>query len=317
MKKILNQLLITVVLVSIMLAGFRIFEGSTYPENMKKSSVVRESEEKYDYYKPVPIPEHLKFAGENVPLEYFDVKESLDRELLVNSYFHSQTLRYLKMAPRYFDIIEPILKADTVPLDFKYLALAESGFDPRAASPAGAVGFWQFVKGTATDYGLEVNDEVDERYHIELSTHAACRYLKDAYKQFGSWTLVAASFNGGKSFIEKQMRVQKVQNYYDLLVGQENGRYVFRILALKLIMENPELYGFKVEEKDKYPVWNTKEIDINTPVSSFADFARLHGTNYKILKMLNPWLREDHLTNTKRKTYSILLPVEGFRNVKK
>ena len=317
MKKILKQLFLTAVLLVIILAGFRIFEGSAYPEDMEKPVITKENQDRHSYYKPVPIPDHLNFAGEHVPLEYFDVKESLDRELLVNSYFHSQTLRYLKMAPRYFGMIEPILKADTVPLDFKYLALAESGFDPRATSPAGAVGFWQFLKGTATDYGLEVNREVDERYHIERSTHAACRYLKDAYRQFGNWTLVAASFNGGKNFIGRQMRQQKAQSYYNLLVGQENGRYVFRILALKLILENPELYGFKVEEKDKYPVWKTKTINIDTPVSSFADFARLHGTNYKILKMLNPWLRESYLTNAKRNTYTILLPDEGFRNEKK
>jgi len=312
MKKIINRLLLTVSFIGVLFAGFHFFEASTYPRENEKQI----KEEKILYTSP-PVPESLSFAGEQVPLDYFDVRESLERELLVNSYFHSQTLRFLKMAPRYFKMIEPILEADTIPLDFKYLALAESGFNPRAVSPSGAVGFWQIMKGTATDYGLEVTTEVDERYHIELSTHAACRYLKDSYKKYENWTLVAASYNSGRRFVDRQISLQHEKSYYDLLFGEETGRYVFRILALKLIMEDPENYGFQVEEQEKYPVWNTTTIDVNTSVTDLALFAKEHGTNYKILKMLNPWLRENSLTNIKRKTYTIRLPGKNFRNLKK
>ena len=265
------------------------------------------------YFEAVPIPDTLSFAGEPVPLKFMDVRESLDRELLVNSYFHSQTLRFLKMAPRFFNLIEPILKKDSIPDDFKYLALAESGFDPLAVSPVGAVGMWQLMKGTARDYGLEVDNEVDERYSIAQSTQAACDYLKESYQKFKSWTLVAASYNAGRNFMTKQIALQKQGNYYNLLLGEETGRYLFRILALKLVMEHPRRYGFIVREKEKYPLWKTKSIKIDTPVIDFADFALNHGTNYKILKMLNPWLRKAYLTNASGRAYQIILPQKGFR----
>ncbi len=269
-----------------------------------------------DFYTLSSLPETLSFAGEPVPLDYFDVRESLERELLVNSYFHSQTLRYLKLVPRYFAIIEPILKADTIPLDFKYLALAESGFNPRVISPAGAVGIWQFMKGTAEDYGLEVTTEVDERYNLEKATHAFCRYMKDSFRKYGNWTLVAASYNAGRRFIDRQLSIQKERNYYDLLLGEETERYVFRILALKMIMENPEAFGFRVTDEEKYPVWKTTSMDINNAIPDFALFAKEHGTNYKILKILNPWLRESFLTNAKGKSYTIQLPDKHFRSLK-
>lgn len=306
MKRTARRLVYTLFLVVLVLGGYQFLESSTYPEGKPEPP-------SNHYYRPVEVPDTLNFAGEEVPLEYFDVKESLDRELLVNSYFHSQTLRFIKMAPRFFTIIEPILKEDSIPEDFKYLALAESGFDPRAVSPAGAVGFWQFMKGTARDYGLEVNDEVDERYHIEKATYAACDYLHESYEKYGSWTIVAATYNAGRNFIGRQIERQKETNYYDLLLGDETSRYVFRILALKLVMENPQKYGFDIHKEEYYPLWETKTIMINGPVASFADFAKEHKTNYKILKMLNPWLREAYLTNTSGKTYEIKLPVEGFR----
>lgn len=306
MKRIANRLLYSFILVFLVLGGYQLLESSTYPEQAPEAPAKH-------YYSAVEVPDSLTFAGEKVPLEYFDVYESLDRELLVNSYFHSQTLRFMKMAPRFFSIIEPILKADSIPEDFKYLALAESGFDPKAVSPAGAVGFWQFMKGTARDYGLEVSGEVDERYHIEKSTHAACAYLHESYKKYGSWTLVAATYNAGRSFVGRQLERQQETDYYDLLLGEETGRYVFRILALKLVMEAPQKYGFDVKEDEQYPVWNTKTVSISGPVANFADFAQEHQTNYKILKMLNPWLRESYLTNKSGKTYGIKLPAEGFR----
>ena len=260
-------------------------------------------------FKSVKIPDTVTFAGEPVPMDRFDIRESLDRELLVNSYFHSQTLRFLKMAPRYFAIIEPILEEKGVPADFKYLAVAESGFNPKAVSPARAVGLWQFLAGTAQEYGLEVNSEVDERYHIEKSTYAACNYLLKAYGRYGSWSMVAASYNGGMAGVERQMKRQKNNIYYDLLFGEETSRYVFRIIALKLIMENPQEYNFYVAEEEKYPMVITRDVQINGRIDDFADFAKQHNINYKLLKDFNPWLRENNLTNAGGKKYIIKIPV--------
>ncbi|MGQ7868271.1 lytic transglycosylase domain-containing protein [Sunxiuqinia sp. sy24] len=310
MKRKVSQLFFTLFLVVLVLGGYQFLESSTYPEPAQETPIRH-------YYSSVEVPDSLTFCGEKVPMELFDVYESLDRELLVNSYFHSQTLRFIKMAPRFFSIIEPILKKDSIPDDFKYLALAESGFNPSAVSPAGAVGFWQFMKGTAGDYGLEINREVDERYHIEKSTHAACAYLHESYAKYGNWTMVAATYNAGRNFVGRQIERQKETNYYDLLLGEETSRYVFRILALKLIMEDQRKYGFEVNEGEYYPLWNTKTIELSGPVTNFADFAQEHQTNYKILKMLNPWLREAYLTNSRGKTYEIKLPAEGFRSITK
>jgi membrane-bound lytic murein transglycosylase D len=259
-------------------------------------------------HKGVVIPDTLTFAGEVVPLHYFDIRESLERELLVNGYFHSQTIRLMKLAPRYFSVIEPILKEKGLPGDFKYLAVAESNLDPKAVSPAGAVGMWQFLSSTAREYGLEVSREVDERYHVEKSTVAACDYLKNAHEKFGSWSMAAAAYNAGRSFIVKQIERQKNNHYFDMLLGEETERYLFRILALKLVMENPEAYGFFLPENEKYPIIPTTEIEIRGPVEHFADFALEQGTNYKILKMFNPWLRENYLTNPSGKKYIIRIP---------
>lgn len=260
-------------------------------------------------FKSIEIPDSVSFAGEPMPLDRFDVRESLDRELLVNSYFHSQTLRLIKLAPRYFTVIEPILEEKGVPDDFKYLAVAESGLNPSAVSPARAIGFWQFLEGTARDYGMEVNNEVDERYHVEKSTYAACDYLLDAYEKYGSWALVAASFNAGMRGIDRQLERQKADDYYNLLLVTETGRYVFRIAALKLIMENPAAFNLIVPEDEKYPVIPTKEIEIAGPVLDFADFAQAHDINYKLLKDFNPWLRQAYLTNSSGKTYTIKIPL--------
>ena len=257
----------------------------------------------------VCLPDSMTFAGEPVPLKRFDVRESLDRELLVNSYFHSQTIRLIKLAPRYFKIIQPILEEKGIPDDFKYLAVAESGLDPRAVSPAGAVGLWQFLRGTARDFGLEVNNEVDERYHVEKSTYAACDYMLEAYEKYGSWALVAASFNAGMNGINRQIERQKSESYYNLLLGQETDRYLFRILALKVIMENPLKYNFEIGEEKKYPVIPTREVKIDGRIESFADFAKEQGINYKLLKYFNPWLRDNFLTNNKEKVYSVKIPV--------
>lgn len=264
--------------------------------------------EKEVHFEAPELPTEVSFAGEPMPLNRFDVLEALDRELLSNVYFHSQTIRYIKLAPRYLSIIEPILKEQGLHDDFKYLALAESGFNPRAISPARAAGFWQFMKGTAVDYGLEVNAEVDERYHIEKATYAACKYLKDSYKKFGSWALVAASYNRGVTGIKRQMELQEEDDYYDLLITTETARYVYRIVALKLILENPEKYNFYISEEEKYPIIQTKDVEITGSVSSFSDFAKKQGISYKTLKDFNPWLRENKLTYSGKKRYWVKIP---------
>ena len=265
-------------------------------------------------FTPVELPDKLTFAGESVPLEYYDVRENLDREILSTVYFHSQTIRYIKNAPRYFSIIEPILKSNGIPEDFKYLCVAESGFDVRAISPAKAVGLWQLIESAAKESGLEVNTEVDERYHIEKSTQVACRILKSAYLKFGSWSLAAAAYNGGRTFIDRQIDTQRVKSYYDLQFGEETTRYVFRILAFKLVMEEPEKYGFMIKKDQLYPIIETKTVEINRPVTDWAAFAIENGINYKILKMFNPWLRESFLKNPTRKTYTLKIPEKGFRS---
>lgn len=262
--------------------------------------------EKYGIY-ALELPSQLTFAGEQVPLENFDVRESLDKELLINTYWQSQTVLFIKKANRYFPIIEPILKKNGIPDDFKYIALIESGLD-NVTSPAGAKGYWQFLKGTGREYGLEINGEVDERYHLEKSTEAACKYFAKAYNKFQNWTIVAASYNMGRTNIIRQIDRQKSSNYYDLILGAETGRYVYRILAAKLILEQPEIYGFNIRKKDLYPQLPTYKIKIDSAVPDFADFAINHNVNYKILKYFNPWLRENYLTNAKGKKYYIRLP---------
>jgi hypothetical protein len=265
------------------------------------------------YFTPPRLPAKISFAGEPVPLDNFDVREALDRELLICANFHSQTLLFLKKLPRYYDIIEPILKKNNIPNDFKYVALAESSFLDKAMSPVGALGIWQFMKGAALSCGLEINNEVDERFNIEKSTQAACDYLNDSYRRYHNWTMVAASYNAGMNGIDRQIELQNSRNYYDLLLNEETGRYIFRILALKIVMSNPEKYGFRVEEKDKYPVIPTKMVEVKSSIPNMVNFARSQHVNYKILKYFNPWLRQSELKNPKNKKYLIKVPQPGFR----
>ncbi|GMN09208.1 lytic transglycosylase domain-containing protein [Croceitalea sp. MTPC9] len=259
----------------------------------------------------IDIPEDLNFAGEAVPLEDPEILERVDREFLVNTYWQSNALLLMKRANKYFPIIEPILAKNGIPDDFKYLAVAESGLQ-NVVSPAGATGFWQIMKATGREYGLEVNSNVDERYHIEKSTQVACEYLSKWKNRFGSWTLTAAAYNAGPGGIQKYMNIQKVDDYYDLLLGQETGRYVFRIMAIKEIISNPEKYGFAVEKEDFYDAVPTFTVEVNKPVTDWADFASLYEINYKILKRHNPWLREPHLNNASGKKYVIEIPNKGY-----
>jgi membrane-bound lytic murein transglycosylase D len=262
------------------------------------------------------LPETLEFAGEKVPLGFFDIKESLEREMLINTYWQSQTLMLIKRTTRYFGIIEPILKKNNVPDDFKYLALAESGF-LNVVSPAGAVGFWQFVPGTAKDFGLEVSAEVDERYDLEKSTNAACKFLTESFNVYKSWTMAAAAYNMGRKNLNKQIERQYTTNYYDILLNDETARYVFRILALKLIVSKPEKYGFALAKNDYYPPIPYEPVVVSGAIPDLAKFAFEKKTNYKMLKSLNPWLRDNLLTNKDGKRYVIKVPKEGFREYSK
>jgi len=274
-------------------------------------SVVPEDKDSFTVY-GVEIPEQITFAGEPVPVDLFDVREAMDRELLSNTYFHSQTIRLIKLAHRYFPQIETVLKKNLVPDDFKYLAVAESGLT-QAVSPAGAVGFWQLLKGTATDYGLEVHADVDERYDVVKSTEVACKYLIESFQKYGNWTMTAASYNAGRKGVDRQIERQKKENYYDLLLNEETARYLYRVLAFKLIFEDPEAYGFTLSEKDLYPEIPVYTVEVDSSIADFAVFASLYGTNYKILKFLNPWLRETKLSNPTHKRYEILIPSRGYR----
>lgn len=264
----------------------------------------------YNVY-ALEMPEDLNFAGEAVPVENPDIYERMDRELLVNTYWQSNGLLMFKRAQKYFPIIEPILEKNGVPNDFKYLAVIESGLT-NAVSPAGARGFWQIMKTTGRENGLEVNSNVDERYNLELATEVACNYLKKAKEKLGSWTLAAAAYNAGNAGISKRLNEQHVDNYYDLLLGEETGRYMFRIVALKEILNNPTKYGFNFNKDHLYKPIPTYKIEVDTAVTDFTQFAERFGINYKVLKLHNPWLREKHLNNKSRKMYQIEIPKEGY-----
>ncbi len=255
----------------------------------------------------IKMPSYLEFASEAVPLEIDDVKNRVDRELHVNTYWQSNSLLLFKRASRFFPIIEPILQQQGVPDDFKYLAVIESGLT-NAKSYAGAKGVWQFMKSASKENNLEVNANVDERYNLEKATVAACNYLKSAKKRLGSWTLAAAAYNAGRSGIIRRLDKQMVNTYYDLLLGEETSRYVPRIIALKEIMQHPKQYGFHFDSEDLYHPIPTYTVEVDTTVTNLARFAKGFGINYKELKIQNPWLRENKLNNKSRKKYYIKIP---------
>jgi hypothetical protein len=263
-------------------------------------------EESYKVY-ALKLPSNLDFSGEAVPLDQPDIRERLDKELLVNTYWQSNMMLLLKRANKYFPTIEPILEEEGVPDDFKYLAVIESALE-NVRSPKGAKGFWQIMPGTAKEYGLEVNSNVDERYHIEKSTRVACAYLKKAKQRFGSWTLAAASYNRGMYATDRLLTKQLSENYYDLLLNSETSRYVFRILAIKEIMSNPRAYGFIFDAEDLYQPILVRKIGLDTAIGNIAQFAKEQSINYKILKIHNPWLIQNHLNNRSRKYYEISIP---------
>ena len=259
--------------------------------------------------KALKIPKGLNFAGERVPVEQEDIRERVDRELLVNTYWQSNGLLLIKKAHKYFPIIEPILKKNGIPDDFKYLAVIESGLE-NVTSPAGAKGFWQIMEVTAKENKLEVNGNVDERYHLEKATQVACDYLNKAKERFGSWTLAAAAYNGGVKGISRRMETQMVDDYYDLLLVDETARYLPRIVAVKEILSNPKNYGFIFDNEDLYNMIPTKTIKVDSVITDIALFSKNLGINYKIMKIHNPWLRENKLNNASKRMYEIKIPLD-------
>ncbi|WP_152287425.1 lytic transglycosylase domain-containing protein [Flavicella marina] len=257
--------------------------------------------------KALKIPNNIDFCGERVPLEKKDIRERMDKELLVNTYWQSNALLLIKRSHKYFPIIEPILEKHGIPNDFKYLAVIESGLE-NVTSSAGAKGFWQLMPHTAKERGLEVNSNVDERYHIEKATEAACMYLKKSKELFGNWTMAAAAYNAGNRGITRNLEQQQVNDYYDLLLSSETQRYVPRIIAIKEILSYPEHYGFVFEKEDLYQLEKTKLVRVDTAISNIALFAKTMDCNYKELKLHNPWLRENKLHNKSRKEYLIKIP---------
>ena len=317
MRFLKNSLMFLGVIMVLSTLVFAVQQGMTPEPEPELSGVAGAAERNVDpsyQISAIDIPEDLNFAGEPVPQEDPEIMERIDREFLVNTYWQSNALLLMKRANKYFPIIEPILSKNGVPEDFKYLAVAESGLQ-NVVSPAGATGFWQIMKATGQEYGLEVNANVDERYHLEKATEVACEYLKKYREKYGSWTLAAAAYNAGTGSIDRYMEYQKASDYYNLLLGQETGRYVFRIMAIKEILSNPKKYGFVIGEDDLYKNVPTFQVEVDTAVSSFADFANQYGISYKILKRHNPWLREPHLNNASRKKYQIAIPMKGYYKV--
>lgn len=257
--------------------------------------------------KPVSLEKSYFFAGEKINAENFDLRERMDRELIVNAYRHSATIQYIKLANRYFPVIEPILKKNNIPDDFKYLAIAESGLR-NVSSPAGAKGLWQFMIPIAKDLGLEVYDEVDERYHLEKSTQAACDYINRLHKRFGSWINAAAAYNVGPTNFSRFLKEQNQDHYFGLNINEETMRYVFRITAIKTILEKPEDFGFHIPVQDKYPpLDNYYIVKIDTTISNLGAFAADYGISYRTLKIYNPWLRDTQLT-VRKNTYELKIP---------
>ena len=260
-------------------------------------------------YSPT-LPDTMSFAGEPVPLDIYYVREGLDREMIVNTFGHTSTLLYFKRAHRFFPIIEPILKKNGIPADFKYLCVIESGLT-NATSPAKAQGFWQFIKATGQKYGLEINDEIDMRNNVEAATEAACKYLKSLYGKFGSWTAAAAAYNCGENGLQRNMERQSIASYYDTRLNNETTRYVYRILAVKQIMQHPQQYGFFLRPCDLYPTLPPQTEKLSGQTVDLYDFAKSNGTTYKMLRELNPWITTDKLTNKANKTYTVKLPVRN------
>jgi len=272
----------------------------------KEDNLLQNFPQEYKIVSPA-IPDLLEFAGEKIPTENFDILERIDREFLSNTYWHTATVLAIKRANRWFPVIEPILKKNNIPDDFKYLCVIESNLE-NVTSPAGAVGFWQFIEPTGKKYGLEINDYIDERYHVEKSTEAACKYLRDSYSMFGSWISAAASYNLGQSGMNLQLERQKTRNYFNLVLNSETSRYISRVIALKYILLEPSKYGFDIKENELYKPLEYYQVNLDRSVMDFTEFASRYNINYYTLKLYNPWIRDNYLINKKKKNYSIKIP---------
>jgi membrane-bound lytic murein transglycosylase D len=255
-----------------------------------------------------PIPSKMEFAGQSISLERYDMRERFDREQIVIAFNHSVSMLIIKRANRLFPVIEPVLKENGVPDDFKYLAVIESNLDTRASSGVQAAGLWQLMPKTAQQFGLEVNDEVDERYQVEKSTEAACKFFKSAYAKYKNWTTVAASFNAGMGRISSEKENQQVDEAFDMLLTSETSRYVFRILAMKQFLENPKAFGYTISHDQFYQTINTKSISVKGPVTDWTVWAAQYGITYSQLKDFNIWLRDRKLTNAAGKEYILQIP---------
>lgn len=313
MSRIHLILIYTLIVAAFSLAGLA-FWNTNSEENIEQDFVevqpiVPYSSFSRDSIRLFSLPTSVDFAGEKVPLDQPDVMERLEREIYVNAYWESNMILLMKRSGKYFDEIDRIFTEAGVPTDFKYLALAESGL-MNVVSPAGARGFWQFMESTAKEYGLEVNKEVDERYHFEKSTRAAVRYLQKAHAKFGDWTAVAASYNMGQTGFSKRQSEQFEKNYYNLYLNEETSRYLFRILAFKIIFENPGEFGFHLKEKDFYKNPEFKKIKVDRDIKDLAAWAKGEGSTYKQLKLYNPWLRDKRLNVRRGKVYEVVLPKE-------
>lgn len=296
------------------IVAFASFEGFFYTKHLKHTASDADYQKAFLHSNKIfsiVLPDTAEFCNEQAPLGLYYVREGLDRELMVNTYWHSSTMLMFKKSNRYFHTIVPILKKNGIPEDFKYLVLIESGL-ANVESPAGAAGFWQIIPETGKRYGLQIDEQIDERYHLEKATNAACKLLKNSYKQFGSWTLAAAAYNAGEGKIAKELAKQKVTNYYDLLLPAETMRYVFRIIALKLLYEHPTDFGYFIRNKDLYPPIPTHTITVDSTINDLAAFSKSLEINYRVLKEFNPWLRKDKLLNPDKKRYLITLPNKGF-----
>ena len=278
--------------------------GQKQPKEVIKETKVIEG----SHFNMPEIPETMSFCGEKINLRYFDAQERIDKELLVNTFYHSNTIQYFKRAHRFFPLIERILEEENVPSDMKYLCLIESGLT-QAVSPSGASGFWQFMPSAGKEYGLTINKEIDERYHIEKSTRAACAYLKDAHGKFDDWSLTAAAYNRGMGGIESDLEKQQVEEYLDLHLNNETSRYMFRILALKLIFESPNDYGFYPDEMYLYEPIDVRKVEVKESITNLTSWAVENGSNYHQLKTLNPWILGNSLT-VNNTTFTIELPKE-------
>lgn len=295
-------------------AAIALCVGATLPFLMSNTQLNEQESVKSEVpycVTPPTVPDKITFAGQVIDFNRYDHRERMDRELMSFTYMHSTTMLTVKRANRYFPIIEPILKANGIPDDFKYLAVIESSLNTLARSPAGAAGLWQFMSTTGKEFGLEVNANIDERYHVEKATRAACKYLKQAYEKYNNWLCVAAAYNGGQARISSELQKQLASQAVDLWLVEETSRYMFRLLAAKAVISNPQRYGFLLKREHLYPPIPYKKVTVTTSIDNLAEYARQQGITFAQLKDANPWLRQHELQNKSGRTYELKIPSQA------